>query len=96
MSGPLELPRALDGLLRPLTPRQQEVVRLVGAGLNGPEIAASLHIGIDATRMHINNIADLLPNPRLLPPMRLVRQWAVAQEWIRQGREPADVADPTT
>lgn len=64
------------------------MARLAAAGLTGPEIAKALGIGIDATYMHINRIADLLPNPRLLPPMRLVRQWSVAQEFLRQGREP--------
>jgi DNA-binding CsgD family transcriptional regulator len=88
--------RLPNGLVRPLTRRQADICRLLAIGLDGPEIAQQLHIGIDAVRMHVNNIADLLENPRLLTPMRLARQWAIAQVYNAQGRDPFGPADPTS
>lgn len=72
--------------VRRLTPRQRQVVELIARGLDIRQIADTLVINYDAARMHVNRIADLLDNPRLLTPLRLVRQWAVAQEFLRQGR----------
>lgn len=78
-----EAKRLPNGLLRPLTVRQTDVARLVARGLGTTEIADELEIGFDATRAHVNAIADLLPNPKLLTPLRLVRQWAVRQADLR-------------
>lgn len=75
-----------DGPIRPLTPRQREVVELIARGLDITEIAGALDMGYDAARAHVNRIADLIPNPNSLTPLRLVRQWALAQESIRPER----------
>jgi DNA-binding CsgD family transcriptional regulator len=82
-----ELARLPNGLLRPLTKRQEDVAKLAAKGKGTTEIAKELGISYDAAKMHVNAIADLLPNPRVLTPLRLVRQWAIAQEYLRQGRE---------
>jgi FixJ family two-component response regulator len=71
-----DIPRRPDGLLRPLTRRQLDVARLVAAGLGTTEVSEQLHISYDVAKMHIVAIASLLPNPYLLQPLRLVRQWA--------------------
>lgn len=88
-----ELQRLPNGLLKPLTKRQTDVAKLAAMGMGTTEIAKGLGISYDAAKMHINAIADLLPNPRLLQPLRLVRAWAIAQEFLRQGREDPDIAD---
>lgn len=83
-----DIPRGPDGLTKPLTPRQEEVTQLAARGLTIPEIAEALELVPDSVHMHVNAIADKLPNPHKLTPMKLVRQWAIAREFNRQGREP--------
>lgn len=83
----------MSDLLRPLTPRQLEVARLAARGFGTTEISAQLAISYDAAKMHINAIADLIDNERKLPPLRLVRQWAVTQDWLRSTPAP-DTPDP--
>jgi PAS domain S-box-containing protein len=46
---------ASEGESVPLTPREQEVVRLVALGLTGPEIAEELHITHETVRTHVRN-----------------------------------------
>ncbi len=72
------------GLVRDLTRRQLDIAALVAKGLDIREIADLLEIRYDSAKMHVNAIADKLDNPRLLTPLRLVRQWAVAQDWLRE------------
>ncbi len=80
--------RMTTELVRPLTPRQHDVARLVARGLGTTEIAVELKISFDAARSHVNAIADKLDNPRLLTPLRLVRQWAARQEELRTESQP--------
>lgn len=80
-------------LLRPLTPRQTDVARLAAAGLGTTEIAKALDISYDAAKMHINAISDLIDNATKLPPLRLVRRWAVQQASLRSTPAP-DAPDP--
>jgi DNA-binding NarL/FixJ family response regulator len=40
----------------PLTPREREIVNLVGAGLGNKEIAARLGISVTTVRTHLNNV----------------------------------------
>lgn len=72
-----------SGLLKPLTPRQLDVAKLVARGLGTTEVAEQLTISYDAAKMHINAIADLIDNETRLTPLRTVRQWAALQQWLR-------------
>jgi ATP/maltotriose-dependent transcriptional regulator MalT len=62
----------------PLTPRQVDVARLAARGLGTTEIADTLTISYPAAKSHVYAIADKLDNPLLWTPLRLVRQWAIA------------------
>lgn len=53
-----EVPRALDG--QPLTPRQIEVLRLVGRGLTSAEIAEQLDLSQKAVEFHKSRIRRAL------------------------------------
>jgi ATP/maltotriose-dependent transcriptional regulator MalT len=43
-------------LVEPLSEREREVLRLLAAGLESPEIARELIIGVSTARTHIKNI----------------------------------------
>jgi DNA-binding NarL/FixJ family response regulator len=45
-----------DDALDVLTPREREVLTLVGAGLNNAEIAARLHLGEVTVKTHLGNV----------------------------------------
>jgi LuxR family transcriptional regulator, maltose regulon positive regulatory protein len=45
-----------DALIEPLSERELEVLRLLAAGLESPEIARELIIGVSTARTHIKNI----------------------------------------
>lgn len=68
-------------LLRPLTPRQLDVAKLVASGLGTTEVAKRLSISYEAAKMHVNAIADLVDERTTLTPLRTVMLWASKQEW---------------
>jgi DNA-binding NarL/FixJ family response regulator len=43
-----------------LTPRQQEIVRMIGRGLKGEEIAEQLGLTLHTVKFHRKNIARML------------------------------------
>jgi len=45
-----------NALIEPLSERELEVLRLLAAGLESPEIARELIIGVSTARTHIKNI----------------------------------------
>lgn len=71
--------RLPNGLQQPLTPAQRKVACQVARGFGYAEIAGELAISEDAVRAHVRGIAAKLANPKRLPPMKQVRQWAVQQ-----------------
>lgn len=81
--------RLPNGLLRPLTKRQEEVVALLALGLEYSDIAEQLDppVSVDRVKQLVNAIAALLPNRRRLTPYKLVLIWAIAQHFNAQGRE---------
>lgn len=53
-------PVSLRGPLTPLTPREQEVLRLIARGLTNQEIAQELVISVDTVKSHVRAILDKL------------------------------------
>ena len=47
-------------LIEPLSERELEVLRLLGTGLNGPEIARALIVSLNTIRTHTKNIYSKL------------------------------------
>ncbi|MBM2615629.1 response regulator transcription factor [Actinoplanes sp. LDG1-06] len=52
--------RPRDPALDALTPREAEVLALVGRGLSNPEIAAALHLGETTVKTHLGRALDKL------------------------------------
>ncbi len=72
------------GPIRPLTARQRQVAHLAGSGLTCPQIAATLtndghRISTGRVYNIVKEIADMLPNPNGMGPLRLVARWAARQ-----------------
>jgi DNA-binding NarL/FixJ family response regulator len=65
--------------IRPLTPRQAEVVRLVARGFPYKRIALALGMSERTARQHVSAIALLLDSDDLTP-YRRVQVWALAQD----------------
>jgi DNA-binding NarL/FixJ family response regulator len=59
-----------------LTPRQQEIVRMIGRGFKGEEIAEQLGLTLHTVRFHRKNIARLLG---------LESEWAMVRYAILVG-----------
>ncbi len=53
---PRALPGALDTLAEPLSPQEQRVLRLLGAGLSNPEIADELVVSVNTVKTHVQSI----------------------------------------
>jgi LuxR family maltose regulon positive regulatory protein len=47
---------AAQGLVDPLSPRELEVLRLLGTDLDGPELARHLVVSLNTLRTHTKNI----------------------------------------
>jgi two-component system, NarL family, response regulator YdfI len=54
------LPRPLDELLEPLTPRESEVLQMLAGGLGNKEIAAKLGISEHTVKFHVASILGKL------------------------------------
>lgn len=68
-----------DGLLRPLTPTEMKVARLVSIGYDQTRIAALLGMARRTAGIHVGNIALKIPNPDDIKPSMLVVLWCVEQ-----------------
>ncbi|MFJ6571013.1 response regulator transcription factor [Streptomyces sp. NPDC091292] len=62
---------ALRQVQEKLTPRQQEVLTLVGKGLTNPEIAKALAVGPATVKDHVQTILDRLGTPNRTLAARL-------------------------
>lgn len=68
-----------------LSPRLLEIARLIARGYDTGEIARELGISPEVVSTYITRIAGNLPNPDRLKPLRVVRRWAVQQDWLRSA-----------
>jgi DNA-binding NarL/FixJ family response regulator len=57
-----EAPPAVE-ILPSLTPRERDVLQLVGAGLSNQEIADQLHLGVTTVKTHITNLMTKTDTP---------------------------------
>lgn len=71
-----------DGLLRPLTPTEMKVARLVSMGYDSTRIAELLGMAPRTARIHVGNIALKIPNPEELRASTLVLLWAAEQRFL--------------
>jgi two-component system nitrate/nitrite response regulator NarL len=59
---------------RCLTPREREILHLVGQGLSNRQIAASLFLALSTVKNHVHNILEKLGVPRRTDAVREVRR----------------------
>jgi PAS domain S-box-containing protein len=78
-----------------LTPRQHEVLRLLGEGLETPEIATRLGIAEETARNHIRALLRALgAHSRLEAVLMGLRAGVISADWTHAGHEaPAVAAD---
>lgn len=70
--------------IRPLTPTQAKVARLVSMGYDYARIGELLNIEAKTASVYVSAIADLLPNPDKLKPYTLVLLWSAHQRWLEE------------
>jgi hypothetical protein len=73
-----------DGPIRPLTPMQCKVSRLVSMGYDYDRIGQLLNISPKTASVYVCAIASLLPNPDGLKPYTLVLLWSAHQRWVEE------------
>lgn len=71
-----------DGLIRPLTPTEMKVARLVSVGYDYARIGSLLGMAERTAGVHVGNIALKIPNPDDIKPSMLVVLWAVEQRLL--------------
>jgi DNA-binding NarL/FixJ family response regulator len=67
---------------RALTPRESDVLRLIGRGLSNKEIARELYLSVATVKHHVHNVLDKLNLARRGEAMRKVRD----APWIAGSR----------
>jgi len=70
VDSPSSLPQEFD---RALTPRESEVLRLVGRGMSNKEIARELKVSVATIKHHVHNLLEKLRLSRRSEAMRRVR-----------------------
>jgi DNA-binding NarL/FixJ family response regulator len=78
------MPPPRTGPLRPLTPTQAKVARLVSMGYDYDRIGDLLDMAPKTVSVHVSAIADLLPNPDDLKSHTLVLLWAAHERWLME------------
>jgi DNA-binding NarL/FixJ family response regulator len=66
----------------PLTPRESEVLQLLGRGLSNKEIAQELSLSVATVKHHVHNVLEKLQLSRRAQAMRRVRE----APWIAEVR----------
>jgi DNA-binding NarL/FixJ family response regulator len=85
-------PPARDAATDKLTPREREILALVGRGMSNPEIADRLVIAENTVKVHLRNILDKLQVHSRAQAAALAAQAGLIGR-IRPGDDPADIDD---
>ncbi len=85
-------PPARDTATDKLTPREREILALVGRGMSNPEIADRLVIAENTVKVHLRNILDKLQVHSRAQAAAIAAQAGLTGR-IRPGDDPADVDD---
>ena len=83
-------PPARDAATDRLTPREKEILALVGRGMSNPEIADRLVIAENTVKVHLRNILDKLQVHSRAQAAAIAAQAGLTGR-IRPGDDPADV-----
>lgn len=75
-----------------LTPREREILALVGRGMSNPEIADRLVIAENTVKVHLRNILDKLQVHSRAQAAAIAAQAGLTGR-IRPGDDPADIDD---
>lgn len=75
--------------LKPLTPTELKVARLVSAGADYQTIGLRLGMAEATAAVHVHRIAAKLPNPDDLKPYTLVLLWAAHERWLLERQSSA-------
>ena len=85
-------PPARDTATDKLTPREREILALVGRGMSNPEIADRLVIAENTVKVHLRNILDKLQVHSRAQAAAIAAQAGLTGR-IRPGDDPADIDD---
>jgi DNA-binding CsgD family transcriptional regulator len=77
-------PERRAGLWRPFTPQQERVAELLAQGFAPRAVATTLGCTLTTVRVHIRQMAVLIPNPEQLPALTLVRCYVVDRRVRRE------------
>src|SRR3712207_9155925 len=85
-------PPARDTVTDRLTPREKEILALVGRGMSNPEIADRLVIAENTVKVHLRNILDKLQVHSRAQAAAIAAQAGLTGR-IRPGDDPAEIDD---
>jgi two-component system nitrate/nitrite response regulator NarL len=85
-------PPTRDTATDKLTPREREILALVGRGMSNPEIADRLVIAENTVKVHLRNILDKLQVHSRAQAAAIAAQAGLTGR-IRPGDDPADIED---
>ena len=85
-------PPARDTATDKLTPREREILALVGRGMSNPEIADRLVIAENTVKVHLRNILDKLQVHSRAQAAAIAAQAGLTGR-IRPGDDPAEIDD---
>lgn len=85
-------PPERDAATDKLTPREREILALVGRGMSNPEIADRLVIAENTVKVHLRNILDKLQVHSRAQAAAIAAQAGLTGR-IRPGDDPADIED---
>ena len=82
---PEDTARVHQGLIDPLSPRELDVLRLLGTHLDGPDIARQLFVSLNTVRTHTKNIYAKLGVNNRRAAVRQAEDLGLTARGRRQG-----------